>query len=54
MRALRSAGQTLGVRALSGELGVVPDVLGALLRDLRAAGRIQKHGDKRATTYSAA
>jgi hypothetical protein len=54
VRALRSAGQPLGVRALSSDLGVEPDLLGTPLRELRSAGRIKKHGEKRATTYSAA
>ncbi|MGO9835429.1 MAG: hypothetical protein ACLP1X_14545 [Polyangiaceae bacterium] len=54
VRALRSAGQPLGVRALSSDLGVKPDLLGTPLRELRSAGRIKKHGEKRATTYSAA
>jgi hypothetical protein len=40
------------VRALSSELGVAPDLLATPLRELRAAGRVTKHGDKRATTYS--
>jgi predicted Rossmann fold nucleotide-binding protein DprA/Smf involved in DNA uptake len=44
----------LGVRALSSELGVPPDLLTAPLLELRAAGRIAKHGEKRATTYSLA
>jgi hypothetical protein len=44
----------LGVRALSSELGVAPDLLTAPLLELRAAGRIAKHGEKRATTYSLA
>jgi hypothetical protein len=52
--ALSKAAQPLGVRALSGELGVAPDLLAVPLRELRAAGRIQKHGEKRNTTYSAA
>src|SRR4051794_12222172 len=43
----------LGVRALSSELGVAPDALATPLRDLRAAGRVEKHGEKRNTTYSA-
>jgi hypothetical protein len=50
--ALKEANQPVGVRTLSGELGVAPDLLAAPLRELRAAGRIKKHGDKRATTYS--
>lgn len=52
VRALRVAGQPLGVRALSTDLGVPADVLGTPLRELRSAGRIKKHGEKRATTYS--
>jgi hypothetical protein len=54
MTALRHASQPLGVRALSTELGVAPDVLAVPLRELRAAGKIRKHGEKRSTTYSAA
>jgi hypothetical protein len=54
VQALRGARAPLGVRALSSELGVPPDLLAAPLRELRAAGRITKHGEKRATTYSAA
>jgi hypothetical protein len=49
---LRGAQAPLGVRALSSELGVHPDLLAAPLRELRASGRITKHGEKRATTYS--
>ncbi|HEX3344745.1 MAG TPA: hypothetical protein VHS09_09245 [Polyangiaceae bacterium] len=52
--ALRTSGQPLGVRGLSTELGVAPDVLAVPLRELRAAGKIRKHGEKRSTTYSAA
>jgi hypothetical protein len=51
--ALRDAGEPLGLRALSSRLGVAPDRLQAPLRELRDARRVQKHGDKRATTYSA-
>ena len=51
LKALEGADQ-LGVRALSSELGVAPDLLAAPLLELRAAGRIAKHGEKRATTYS--
>jgi hypothetical protein len=54
VQALRKAPAPLGVRAISSELGVAPDLLTAPLRELRAAGRITKHGEKRATTYSAA
>jgi hypothetical protein len=50
--ALKDAKQPMGVRTLSSELGVAPDLLAAPLRELRTAGRIRKHGDKRATTYS--
>ena len=50
--ALKDAKQPMGARALSSELGVAPDLLAAPLRELRSAGRIKKHGDKRATTYS--
>jgi hypothetical protein len=53
MQALKEAQAPLGVRAISSGLGVAPDLLAAPLRELRAAGRITKHGEKRATTYSA-
>jgi hypothetical protein len=52
IKTLSDAPQPLGVRALSTELGVPADRLAAPLRELRAAGRIQKHGEKRSTTYS--
>jgi predicted Rossmann fold nucleotide-binding protein DprA/Smf involved in DNA uptake len=52
--ALRSASEPMGVRALATELGVEPTALAVPLRELRAAGRIRKHGEKRATTYSLA
>jgi hypothetical protein len=52
VHALEQASAPLGVRALSSELGVAPDLLATPLRELRTAGRITKHGDKRATTYS--
>ncbi len=52
--ALRTASQPIGVRDLSTELGVAPDALAVPLRELRAAGKIRKHGEKRSTTYSAA
>jgi hypothetical protein len=51
VRALRSAEQPLGVRALSSSLGVPPDMLATPLRELRSAGRIKKHGEKRSTRY---
>ncbi|HEY2517995.1 MAG TPA: hypothetical protein VGI39_44295 [Polyangiaceae bacterium] len=54
IRALENAEHPLGVRALSSELGVAPDLLAAPLRELRDAGKIAKHGEKRATTYSIA
>jgi hypothetical protein len=53
VQALKEASAPLGVRALSSELRVAPDLLATPLRELRAAGRIMKHGEKRATTYSA-
>jgi hypothetical protein len=53
VKALQGAGSALGVRALSTALGVPPDSLAAPLRELRDKGIIHKHGDKRATTYSA-
>jgi hypothetical protein len=52
VKTLSDAPQPLGVRALSTELGIPPDRLAAPLRELRAAGRIRKHGEKRSTTYS--
>lgn len=52
--ALRDASEPMGVRALSSRLGVAPDVLAVPLRELRAAGKVRKHGEKRSTTYSAA
>jgi hypothetical protein len=54
IKALEKAGEPLGVRALSSELGVAADLLAAPLLELRASGRIAKHGEKRATTYSVA
>jgi hypothetical protein len=51
---LNGAGKPLGVRELSSALGVSADALGAPLRELRASGKIRKHGDKRATKYSEA
>jgi hypothetical protein len=53
-QALRDAGQPMGVRALAVELAVDAASLTVPLRELRAAGKIRKHGDKRATTYSLA
>lgn len=52
LKALGKAAHPLGVRALSAELGVAPDLLAVPLKELRAAGRVQKHGEKRNTTYS--
>ncbi len=54
IRALRQASGPMGVRALATELGVDPATLAVPLRELRDAGQIRKHGDKRATTYSLA
>jgi len=51
---LRAASSPLGARAIASEVGLAPDLLAAPLRDLRHEGRVEKHGDKRATTYSAA
>ena len=52
VKALGVARDSMGVRALSSELGIATDLLAAPLKELRAAGRIAKHGEKRATTYS--
>jgi hypothetical protein len=49
---LESAGKPLGVRAIAEELSVPVDLLVVPLRELRTAGRIHKHGEKRSTTYS--
>jgi hypothetical protein len=54
LKTLVHAGEPMGVRALSSELGVAPDLLTTPLLELRAAGRIAKHGEKRATTYTVA
>ena len=54
VEALRGSSAPMGVRALSSELGVSPDRLAVPLKELRTAGKIRKHGDKRSTTYSAA
>ena len=51
--ALSRANKPMGVRELADALGVTPDALAAPLRELRTAGKIRKHGDKRATKYSA-
>jgi len=53
-RALGQSGKPMGVRALASELGTDPTVLAVPLRELRTAGKIRKHGEKRATTYSLA
>jgi hypothetical protein len=52
--ALRAAKGPMGVRALAEELGVAADLLAVPLRELRAASKVRKHGEKRSTTYSAA
>ncbi len=52
--ALNGAGRPMGVRDLADAVGLTPEALAAPLRELRAAGKIRKHGDKRATKYSAA
>jgi len=51
---LRRAGEPLNARAIASELGVAPDKLAQPLKELRDAGRVKKHGDKRATVYSVA
>jgi hypothetical protein len=53
-RALGESGKAMGVRALASELGIDPAILAVPLRELRSAGKIRKHGEKRATTYSLA
>jgi len=53
LAALARAGRPMGVRDLSSALGILAEALAAPLRELRTAGRIRKHGDKRATKYSA-
>jgi len=54
VQALRQSGSPMGVRALSSQLHVAPDLLAVPLKELRAEGRVAKHGDKRNTTYSVA
>jgi len=54
VKMLERASEPMGVRAMSSELGVATDLLAAPLLELRASGRIAKHGEKRATTYSVA
>ena len=54
VKVLQKASQPLGVRALSSELNVAADLLAAPIKDLRAAGRISKIGEKRNTRYTAA
>ncbi len=53
-RVLADAERPMGVRALAEALGVQPATLAAPLKEMRAAGKIRKHGEKRATTYSLA
>ena len=52
VRTLGTSKSPMGVRALASELGVPSDLLAAPLRELRQAGKIRKHGDKRSTAYS--
>jgi hypothetical protein len=54
VQTLGRAAEPMGVRTLATELGVAPDLLAVPLRELRASGKIAKHGEKRATTYSMA
>ena len=49
---LKDASAPMGARAIASEVGIAPDLLAVPLRELRQGGRITKHGDKRATTYS--
>ena len=51
--ALSRADKPMGVRELADAVGLSPEALAGPLRELRSAGRIKKHGDKRATKYSA-
>ncbi|RYE82985.1 MAG: hypothetical protein EOO75_19910 [Myxococcales bacterium] len=50
--ALETAGTPQSARAISSSLGVPVDLLTVPLKELRDAGRVHKHGEKRATTYS--
>jgi hypothetical protein len=52
--ALQQAGGPMNARALATALGVPLDMLAAPIRELRDAGKITKHGDKRSTTYTTA
>jgi hypothetical protein len=54
LQVLAKSGEPMGVRALSGELKVAPDRLLLPLKDLRNAGKVTKHGDKRNTRYAVA
>jgi hypothetical protein len=54
LAALERAGKPLGVRDIADAVGLSPDALAAPLKELRTSGRLRKHGDKRATKYSAA
>jgi hypothetical protein len=49
---LRKTGEPMNARALASALGIAPDKLTQPLLELRDAGRVKKHGDKRATTYT--
>jgi hypothetical protein len=51
--ALRASHAPMNARAIADALGVAPDKLALPLKSLRDAGHVKKHGDKRATTYSA-
>jgi predicted Rossmann fold nucleotide-binding protein DprA/Smf involved in DNA uptake len=52
VEALQNAGEPISAKAIATVLEVSPELLAAPLLELRAAGRIAKHGEKRATTYS--
>jgi predicted Rossmann fold nucleotide-binding protein DprA/Smf involved in DNA uptake len=54
VQTLTAAREPLSARAIANALDVPLDLLTAPLLELRAAGRISKHGEKRSTTYTAA
>jgi len=50
---LTASASPMGVRAIASAAGTAADLLAAPLKQLREEGKIQKHGVKRSTTYSA-
>jgi len=50
---LNASTSPMGVRAIASAAGMASDLLAAPLKQLREEGKIQKHGVKRSTTYSA-